>query len=452
MQNANLPRARRKFTAFALETIDYQSIVFGKRLEAIFAEIKIDVDRGVSNKELAKSPKIEELVKLVSDTTGITIAPDLDSWNVAAIMIMPIAYNNPMIRHDLLHADGLIDYIKKAKYKPGETGNIDLKNAKVSGIFSKYKHTLYINFNILYKQCQLSPGELTGIFLHELGHAFTWYEVAANTEHTNMVLQSICSELFSKKKNKDIGYIYRELTTTFNMSEKEVDSLINSQNETIMGMKLFTAVGFYMRSQVSKSRYWETTSEQMADQFATRFGYGRELLTGLDKLMKEVSTGDYRDGTTIFSMLFETVVYLTAIATSAAIMAGFVSGIVVFYFIYSVFMSLLMGLSTSEAYKDMTYDGIKDRYVRIRNEAIGFLKDATISNEDKATVIESVKIMDNIMQSAKEHKVLASYIFNWTKANRALKEDREYQQLLETLANNDLFLKSAELDVALANP
>ena len=438
------PRTNTKRIKLSLEMIDFQTDKFGSELESFFAEAMSELNTS-SVKDLIKRDFDGRFNKLVYDRLGIKVKVDFDICTPGAIMIMPVSDHNVLLHKNFRSTDEIIKYNSGNKIKTEETGTIDLVNAKVSGMFSKYEHTAYIGLDVL-KEMQMTPGEITGIVLHELGHAFTWYEQSARTESTNQVLQNIAGELFSKKENKNLSYVYKELTDSLKISKEEAEQIINSQNQVIMGVRLFSAVTAYTASQLETERYSETSSEQLADQFATRFGYGRQLITALEKLYKFYGSGEYNSIARAIAYLLEASIFTVAILSIVSILSGFISPPILVALFYSGLISLAIGFNSSESFKDMTYDSLKDRYLRVRKELIAMLK-TNMTTEDKKLIISNISITDAAIKEIKEHKAILSYISDLLPSNRKIKDDRYYQQMLETFANNDLFLKASQFEL-----
>ncbi len=456
---------------FSLETIDFQNDNFGPQLEAIFGDIANGITNGTikSNKDIEKQDFLVRIEKLVSNRLGLSIEIETNVDSIGAILVMPINDHNILIPNDFKGHDFIKEIKKKAKYENKDKGYIDLKNSVVSGIFSTYKHTLYMNIYNNVKVELFTPGEMTAIMLHELGHAFTWYEYSDRLESTNQVMQTILSEL--SKKEKNLTYIYRELEGSFKLSKEEIDDIVNTPSGIILGYKIFNVMIKEYTSQLPVDKYNETSSEQLADQFANRFGYGRELVCALDKLAKK------HPGTT-FGRVISTVtigVLLTVAVTS------FLTFILVTLFSASPMLGLLFGIGVGIANiptaiaaiifgsivgivfliiakifnitGHMTYDQGVERYKRIRNDLISLLKVQGLHLEDKQSIINDVNNIDNIIKNPSIKPGLVDSIIEGA-TNLFRKEavnDIKIQRLLEELASNDLFLKSAQLVTATAN-
>jgi hypothetical protein len=97
---------------------------------------------------------------------------------------------------------------------------------------------------------------------------------------------------------------------------------------------------------------------------------------------------------------------------------------------------------------DMTYDKLKDRYNRIRAQSIEYLKNSQLTDDQIKLAIADIRRIDEIQKHVRDYESLARKISDLIyPANRNSKIDIRQQQLIEDLAHNDLFLKSAEFKV-----
>ncbi len=467
-----LPRRKNRIS---LETIDFQKDNFGNEIEAILAEIRTGITNKEfnSNKAIFESKLVKQLDSLINKRTGLKVKFEPSFNCPGAILVMPINDHSILLPEDFRGHD-LIRKTKEAiDTKNNEVGYIDLKKAKVSGIFSKYTHSIYMDFYFNMTTIGLSPGEVAAIVLHEVGHAFSWYEYSNRLESTNQVMQNVLEEL--GKKDKNLEYVYRELEDGLSMSKEEIDSLLASESSVIFGYKFFTAVTNKVVSQLPNDKYDETSSEQLADQFCNRFGYGRELVSGLAKINKEhggemSSAAEYGSFlktvfltmliASFFSALFSSGGLIAAILSTVIIPTSMVVGVILnpaalLFTLAYMFIILILTKVTIRVISNnhhTSYDELVDRYKRIRSDMISLLKNVALTDKDRDTVIFSIDSIDKMIEYGKEHKNTIikisesiADVFNYKD-----KADIKIQQLLEELAANDLFLKSAKLKSVIA--
>jgi hypothetical protein len=112
----------------------------------------------------------------------------------------------------------------------------------------------------------------------------------------------------------------------------------------------------------------------------------------------------------------------------------------------SVMIMYFMMRLTGEDTRDYTFDDLKVRYKRIRQQCLEQLKDSSLLADTIKTLITDIKHIDDIILQATDYKPVCAALSNLIfPANRNSKRAIEQQQLIEDLAHNDLFLKSAEL-------
>jgi hypothetical protein len=198
------------------------------------------------------------------------------------------------------------------------------------------------------------------------------------------------------------------------------------------------------KSQMSQNKYDETAFEQVADNFATRFGYGRDLISGLEKIVAGGGNVEKSKTASTISTLFElSFISIMVVIITSAIGAGFVVAPVIY--------SLLMGVvfyASGEDVRDYTYDELKIRYKRIRNEFIAMLKEGDFDKTEQQKLIDSINYADKMIESTYVYESIYRKIANFLlPSNRAAKDSIKEQQFLEEMLHNDLFLKSAQLRV-----
>ncbi len=439
----------------AMEVIDYQDGNFGNELETAVSKIYDKIRGGVTdtattgndtnstvNVTIANiGENLAEIEKLVKNRFGFQIKLIHNSELAAVLPFYP--NKNHIFINEYFRGNFTIDDQEKIlKKMTDKKGTINLEKAKVGGVFTEYENQLFINFNSLIKVFNLSSGEITAVILHELGHIFYALEYSNRLESTNQVLANIAAEIGSKKKNKDLVYIYKELKSVNDkVTEEDVDQMVNGGG-IIPGYKWFKNIIQTVETQMKNKKYDETSFEQMADNFASRFKYGRELVTGLDKL--HLTFGSDEKSLPIY--LFSELISLMAFAAFATFTLVFFSGGAIFAGILFGLITFLTFRGSGDDIKDYTYDQLKVRYNRIRHQYIERLKVLSLPDKVTKVLINQIQEIDEIMDETSKRKYLLTRIANaiFTNARNASNSIDE-QILLEDLAHNDLFLKSAEL-------
>jgi hypothetical protein len=208
-----------------------------------------------------------------------------------------------------------------------------------------------------------------------------------------------------------------------------------------MGVKLFKRYIKLVGSQLPNSKYTDTSSEQLADNFSARFGYGRDLITGLDKIHTKYSTD--RNNTMYYTTTI--IDYISLLAVPIVLIAVLISSVPLGVLL-GVFYTTLIYLNGS-ANLDMTYDSVFSRYERIKHELVAMLKDSEMTKEQQVYYIKQIDEIETILEGTKQYKSVFTSISDFVfSANSKANEQVLLEKTLERLAHNELFTMSARLN------
>jgi hypothetical protein len=429
--------------------IDYQDNKFGIHLETILTSLQTKIQNNTyrANKDIRDSQEVDELKKAIYKRLGIKVKLVTNSILAAVLPFYPASHHiflNEFWR-GRAHNE-LPDQVKLIKEAEKSVGYVNLDKAQLGGVFSEYENTLYMNFYDLFITYKLTVPETVAVMLHELGHIFYACEYSDRMNTTNQVLAEVTKTLSSKDREKKLNYIFKNLQSiNHDITEADVEQIVNG-NKIVAGYAFFKVVMGSVASQMKESKYDETSFEQSADNFAARFQYGKPLVTGLDKLMIAGFSPEKLHDVRVFSGIMNSIllVYML-VGFIGTIVAGlFPLTLLLGFFIYVIFNM------SGEKNKDYTYDELRIRYSRIRNEYVGMLKKLDLTDGDiKRQVkdaLDSILIIDNIINDTQQYKTIFNILGNlFFTANRNAQNAIKEQQLLESLAFNDLFIKSAQL-------
>ena len=437
------------------EVINFQNDSFGKDLEEVVTVIydKItEADKQTeffSFKEVKANikPELDILVKLIYDRLGLKVNFIIDDMFMPAAIIPFFSNHNHVLLSEgyrdggLNSDDGHKRFFSLMKKREKITGTINIEKAKVSGIFSEFENDLFFNFKQLIVNNRLSVPELVSVLLHELGHGFYACEYASRLEENNQVLINSLEELFSKKDKKDLTYVFKEIKSINDkVTESDIDDIVNGKN-IIPGLKFFKVAVGVVESQLSNKKYNESSFEQLADNFSNRFGYGRQIVSALQKLT------NYNPFLAYFIYTVQTVDQTRMLMLMLSVF--FVKEITLLGILYYILISINVVFSlyfVTEGGKDYTYDNLNIRYKRIRNDIVEKLKNKNINKETNILAMDSIKQIDEIILNTPVpetiYKKLLDYVLPFS--HRAKSSITE-QQLMEDLVSNDLFIKSTQL-------
>lgn len=424
----------------AAESIYSQTDHFGERLESTIALLVDEVKfSNLANYRFPSNhPAIKQLESLIFERLKLKVTLITDE-SLAAVLPFYSARNHIFLP-DWIHGQlNIREQTKLIKNFDERKGTVNLEKAEVGGIFSEYDHPLYLNIQALVMQHNFSAAEITGCLLHELGHAFYVCYYADRTDRTNQVLASIAKHLLSNETG-DIDYVYKELSQITPAATKEsVDKMLNGPR-VVAGAEWFKTIVGIAKSQIQDPTYNATSFEERADNFAARFGYAKPLTLALDKLHR---FGPEKS----IPMMF--IVQLLAsggfILLASMIFSLLATGSIGVALLAILYKMLWVNLAREDV-RDYTYDKLKQRYVRIRQDAIDQLKNTKLKKDVVRGLLDSIYAVDDMVKSTIQVKTLPEVIANFIFSGaRAAEKSITEQQLMEAVASNDLFINAAEL-------
>ncbi len=446
----------------ALEMINFQSDSYAKDIENEFNKLIEGIRyKKLNGRKLKGSPSVKKIEELTFNRTGVKIELITNSYLGACIPFYPNPYSAivPRSVRGLMYDDPFFRTIYSKQVKLLESqlehvGTVDVVKCKVTGLFSKYINPIFINLEAL-MNFKLDSSEITSIFLHELGHCFTAYEYSNRLNSTNQVLSQLMKEQLNKDK-LDKNYLFKELKViNHKLTSEELDKIIDGEN-TILGHKTLKFIKETVQSQMQDDWYDETGNETLADNFVTRWHYGIHITTALDKLgdghylreensLTGATLGTLNSIAAITYLTFGLTLLIKAAQENSSkpsvgacyVAAAAVTSVILFATI----------ISHSKFFMDMTYDDVKNRYKRIRNQLVELLKHTEdLSAEQIQETIGQIKTLDNLVDERGNYRNLVGVIVDLLRpSSYARQASLDTQRLLEELSANELYVKAASL-------
>lgn len=421
---------------FGLEAIFFQTDnSLGMDIESAIDDIK-----GAGNSPTSSLLNRSNLSKAVSKSTGLKTTFELFAdegrqiYNNAAVLVPDVDRNNAVLHRYRQEWATSKDGVSLLKKKPVAIGGIDLAKGKVTGAFTELSATIYVSINFLTKDSMVTTRELTAIILHEIGHYLTYLETLGRMARTNYVLFNASKELLETNDRERQYKILDVVEDTMNIKVRDRDMVLASKSAAAITTVLISEEVRAMRSELGYCLYDYRGFEQLADQYATRMGYGKDIVTGLDKIFRMYGSAAYYNRIT-----FALVELLK------------VSGLIVLigtFFIIpnpAIIIIALQILCTNPHLNE--YDTPKRRFEVIRNELNKKLKMVT-DKMDKIATLESIEVVDKILADMNDHYTFYQWVWKtvypwgWGEVKSV-----ELQKALEDLANNPLYAASAKLSV-----
>lgn len=439
---------------FSLEQIYFQNNdPFKESLTGLVNNIYKAMDKKVvkNNTDILKNSTYgKELVKLIKDRFNLTVELDDKLSMLLPAAIIPFSSDYLLATKGVnqfstnffselfgsTNITGRLRTIEKERsdiYKRinNRKGFVDFKSARVGGYLGDVKHFLIVNFYTLRNE-GLTTEEVAAVIVHEIGHAFDGLSAHYRMHTSNAAIMDTLNDLNGNKIEKAFYTFKRH----FDAKDLEEAKLSKDSHITDFYGPLASRYMKDLASTIHNSKYDETNFEAMADSFAVRMGFGKDIVSGLERLYSKqgISPTNSRK---FYYILF----IIEAIVITSCLVLGGVFGILLLGLVFTFFSGTHL--------KDLTYDIPYDRFNRIRNGIISNLKDRTLPKEYTEDLLSQLNYIDGILNATKSfkgYKSIFTYIADAVKPGaREAVMYIEIQQTIENSLNNNLFQKSAQL-------
>lgn len=424
------------------ESIDFQfSNNFGKELE--FAIESYQVEK-IKAKDADKSEQKNIIESIIKKYTNLNVNLLLNSELSSAAIDLPVVHRNHLFLYDEFkkyykqeETDSFFNKIKELN----EKHTINLKTGKVTGIFSTMVTDLHLNLSELFST-KLTAKHITAVLLHEIGHLFTLYEFIARQNSTNQVLANVFKTVLNKDSIKEREFIFEQAGEILCKDKRIFKELVNQSDLKVITPVIYKKTIEYNKSELGSGLYDFVSCEQLADQYATRQGYGRDLIEALDLLSISYGSPEKSKNMAFFSA------FMNVVATSISIFSLLFSamfGIIELTFFSGLLLFILLSSAGSSS-NNYTYDILKVRYLRIKEQLIQRIKDKSIDQKEVKIILNDIKQIEIIIEKTYEIKLPLDKVFDYIfSKDKHASEVLILQRNLEVLAMNNFFVKSATL-------
>jgi len=416
--------------------VNYESVAYQLNRK-LFAELSAACDQiaGLTLSEVELKKRVAKLGigAIIQRHTKIDIKMHVFKGGPNAYVYpMVEVRNNPLVYNMWKGFIDTKDVNKLMKVLDNEdmnVGYVDLKNAKVEGAFTKIPTNVYISTGIV---TFLTGEELAAVILHEVGHGFTFMQMASTMFLRNYALSAIADEIIKQDDAAHRIVLLRNVNDKFKeskLSPKELEELAAAKKAGEIHYAFLNADIAETRSETGCDFYDLIGAEYLADQFAARMGASTALSTALKKLFDAFGSPESKTYMRWLINFVEIARYLIimTIPPLAIIMALLV---------------ILFGLNPQADIYDKPFDRIK----RIRQQLVGELKLIT-DVEVKRKLLEELKTIDDVMKSLTPFisiidKLWVILVPSFKKEMR----DKSVQKQIEDIAYNELFVHGAKFE------
>lgn len=326
-------------------------------------------------------------------------------------------------------------------------GLLDPNTSYVHGYFSELSPIqmllnapmIYGNKGLLYKLFdgrQYTSSEISAVILHEVGHVYTFFDFLVRFRTTNQILSTMVRQLDGTEDYSKREIIIKETSDLLDLSFVDAQGL-SSKNNTTVYTVFVSNIARFNRSQSGAPGYDINSFEALSDQFATRHGAGRDLVTALDKLMKG----------TIYRRGWAGYFFMEFVKIALVLLGVYEVSIGNIFGAWTTF-GIVMSFIFADSHFDW-YDKSGQRFKRIRMQLIEELKNPATSKESSARIRADIEMIDKVNENYKDHTQLIGLVYDYLIPSGVQKRKQiEFEQALEEMASNKMFYYANRLQHA----
>jgi hypothetical protein len=416
--------------AVATETIEFQSnATFFKELTEYLGSIR-DFNPYLEDEKYFNSPEVNKISEIIAKHTGLKVV--IKAGKIKNLVGIRIPFITP---NHILDPNWFKYYFtemysggKKLLEKVQENsvrGSVDLKQAKVSGVFTDLENYLEFDRAFLSKQSVFTPSEAAATILHEIGHVFTYLEFLNRVVSTNQVLAGMVRSLDKTVPDEIRKTVLAKGADLVRMNDEQRRVVLNSSDEKEIAVIVMDAAIYRSRSELGCNIYDSTSSEYLADQFCTRMGAGKDLVLALDKFNRAYAPSNLMR---VFEFTYSFIRFSLMMLGTLGLWFGL----------------LIFSVRKSEE----VYDTDFSRFNRIRHQNTEWLKDKNLPKEKISQLIKDNEEIDKVISLYKENLPMIEKIAIFFRPNlRALHKYENLQKELEDTANSKLFDVAAKFTI-----
>lgn len=308
-------------------------------------------------------------------------------------------------------------------------GSINLKTGKVGGFYSTVIIDIRVTMGLL-NNTTLNDDEVAAVILHELGHAFTYFEYLHVVAFGGSILQAAAKDLAGvpdARSRQDIIKTASDMVGIEISDEGILNNQIATEHVEAVLVKNYLTT-FY--SATGNVLYDIRTAEQIADQFAVRHGAGRAFASAMAKAFGGLTRKKNE------------VVYIALESMKVLLLLSPVG--------WPTIMLGLIGYSLPVHYSNALYDKPYTRLEMLKRYLIENLKDIKREGSDDkfiAQVVEDIEAINLMLDNYEERDDIIHLLFTSLPSSRnKLRNQERAANELNKLINNDLTYQAARFE------
>lgn len=418
--------------AIALESAQFIDSDFAEELLAEFQRLR---DVGDFSQAAMKKCKVSAITKLYTDIKLEFIVSDKLIDN-AYFEIPDMDKNHPWFKQMFLPANHgvgsgvTLQSIRESSQKV-KTAGVDLRTGRVKGWFKEITVTVVLAHSF-FTDKKWKTENIVGIFGHELGHAYTYFEYFGNIVRTSVLIDQASRTVMdpgynSEQKLKLLKEVERQMGTEELHLEAAANLPSQKAKNKVQEVLITQDVLNDTRTESSTPFYDARNVEQLADQFCVIHGMGRWQAEALTTLYK----GQY-DSATLGAASFFVV---EIIKLSVFLVASALNPILVLVYGFTFFPAA------------QWYDKPRDRILHLKRQLIANLR-ATNDKVLKVKLTNDINAVEQLLEQYNSYPTVFDLYCNYINpVGRRMYKEEKFRKQIEDTINNDLHVKAAELEM-----
>lgn len=365
----------------------------------------------------------QDVNKVVSDALDMKVdfQVDLKKKHTAYMHLPMLDKNHPLLnksKRKVVDNRQLREVLGKDLKDSWAAVNRD--TGRVSGFLTKIEVKIVLGLGFITRDSMFTPQETAAVFLHELGHGWTYFYMLGGTLRTNVIMHAAMHDYeFGKDAKKDNERILI-IEQAANIELPQAVRTAAKGNDAV-AISLIERQAEMQRSEFGTTGMDESGSEAIADQFTARMGGGVHVVTGLHKLE--------RKGIITRSALF--MLHILAILNALKLYGA----------------SMLISVFLTDPTRG-DYDDPYKRAKRVREQLVASLRSKDLSPTERRTRLQELDAIDEVMEKVKDNEPLFDFIWRRViEGGNSRVKAKLNQERLESLINNDLYVLGSVLEV-----
>lgn len=306
-------------------------------------------------------------------------------------------------------------------------------NYTVGGGWSKVEIEIQLLRGLL-KLKTITDGGVAAIFLHELGHAYTYLSLFGKLSRKNFLTSEAIKDVMGapelEKRVQVLTKLEDDLDIVIKNKEKIVQSPGKIRGEVLESI-VIAEVALNTGTTSSNKGYDTRNIEQIADQFAIYHGAGADLAQGMVEMYRGFGVMESKSNLTFVILEVIKVLWMGAVLTMSPLL-----GIII----------LLLTIPG-----DKVYDDPEARVELMRKQLVGSLKQYKDQPEMHARLMKQLETMEQLKGTLKDRRTFYALIYQTISPHgRTMYRQEVFMKSVENLLYNDTYFNAAKFG-ALAN-